>query len=54
MILWDCLRCSKTRNAPCGPVCIPAEQISTASVRSALRQDTEYQAQFETAPQGAW
>lgn len=53
MILWDCTRCGRTRNNACGPVCLPAGQLSTREVRDALRQDTEYQAQFETAPQGA-
>lgn len=35
MILWDCTDCSMTRNAACGPVCMPAQRIDPREFKSA-------------------
>ncbi|MFD4294166.1 hypothetical protein ACFWQG_13195 [Rhodococcus sp. NPDC058532] len=35
MIPWDCPDCGTIRNAPCGPVCLPAARIDLREFKAA-------------------
>lgn len=34
--VWNCLKCSALRSAPCGGVCLPADGVSAESVQPLL------------------